>query len=125
MHIRGIHTRSMAPFSMSSLQRNALIVSQPATLINVLLYAGQTTVRDFSILLALDRTALLPLECLVVLLEAGHDAEVGLAVGAVVLGLPPQDAAVRVRRVPAVVAAQGGSLARLRAVSELVRGRDH
>jgi hypothetical protein len=47
---------------------------------------------------------LFPLECLVVLLEAGHDAEIGLTVGTVVLGLAPQDATVGVRRIPAKVA---------------------
>lgn len=46
---------------------------------------------------------------LVVLLEAGHDAEAGLALGTVVLGLAAQYPAVRVHGVPAEVAAEGGA----------------
>lgn len=47
---------------------------------------------------------------LVVLLEAGHDAEVRLALRAVVLGFPPQDSPVRIDGVPAEVTAQRGAL---------------
>lgn len=43
---------------------------------------------------------------LMVLLEAGHDAQVGLALGTVVLGLAAQYPAVRVDCVPAVIAAK-------------------
>ena len=57
-----------------------------------------------------------------VLLEARHDAQVGLALRAVVLGLPPQDAPVAVRRIPAVVAAQCRAFPGLGTVSELVGG---
>ena len=56
-----------------------------------------------------------------ILLETGHDAQVGLALGAVILGLPTKDPPVRVRRVPAVVAAESGAVARLGAVPKLVR----
>ena len=52
-------------------------------------------------------------------LETGHYAEVGLALWAVVLCLPPEDSAVDVGAVPAVVATQGRTLPRLGAVSEL------
>lgn len=55
-----------------------------------------------------------------VLLEAGNDAQVGLAIRAVVLGLSPKYPPVRVRRVPAVIAAQGRALPGLGAVSKLV-----
>ncbi len=56
-------------------------------------------------------------------LEAGHNAEVGLTVWAVVLGLPPQDPAVRIRRVPTVVASQGGTLPGFGTVPELFDGK--
>ena len=65
---------------------------------------------------------LLPLQRLVVLLEAWDNAEIGLALRAVVLGLAPEDPAVGVGRVPAVVAAEGRALSGLGAVPELVRG---
>ncbi len=64
---------------------------------------------------------LLPLQRLVVLLEAWDNAEIGLALRAVVLGLAPEDPAVGVGRVPAVVAAEGRALPGLGAVPELVR----
>lgn len=46
------------------------------------------------------------LGAVVVLVEAGHDAEVGAALGAVVLRLPPEDPAALVHGVPAEVAAE-------------------
>jgi hypothetical protein len=60
---------------------------------------------------------------LVVGLEARHNAEIGLAVGAVVLGLPAQDPTVGVRRVPAVVASQGRAVTGFGAVPELLDGK--
>ena len=52
-------------------------------------------------------------------LETGHYAEVGLALWAVVLCLSPQDPAVGVSAIPAVVAPKCRTLPRLGAVSEL------
>lgn len=54
-----------------------------------------------------------------VCLETGHYAEVGLTLWAVVLCLSPQDPAVGVSAVPAVVAPKCRTLPRLGAVSEL------
>ena len=45
-----------------------------------------------------------------ILLEAGDDAQIGLALGAMVLGLSPEDPAVRVGGVPAEIAAQRRSI---------------
>ena len=56
---------------------------------------------------------------LVVGLEAGHDAQVGLTIGTVVLGLPAQNPSVGVGGVPAVVAPQGRALPGLGTVPEL------
>ena len=60
------------------------------------------------------------LQGLVVGLEARDNAEIGLAIGTVILGLPAQDTTVRIRRVPAVVAAQSWTLTGLGAVPELL-----
>ena len=53
-------------------------------------------------------------------LEARDNAEIGLAIGTVILGLPAQDTTVRISRVPAVVAAQSRTLTGLGAVPELL-----
>ena len=45
-------------------------------------------------------------ELFVVLLETGHDAQVGLTLGTVIVGLAAQRAALAVDRVPAIVAAE-------------------
>ena len=55
-----------------------------------------------------------------VLLETGHDAQVGLTLWTMIFRFSPQNATVRVRGVPAVVAAQGWTLSGLGAVAELV-----
>ena len=65
------------------------------------------------------RWRLVLLQRLVVRLEAGHNAEVGLTIWAVVLRLTTEDATVRIRRVPTVVTAQCGAVPSLGAVPKL------
>ena len=49
-------------------------------------------------------------------------AEVGLTLGTVILGLPPQNPAAAVRRVPAEVTRQGGAVTSLGGDTHLMRG---
>jgi hypothetical protein len=59
---------------------------------------------------------------LVILLETGHYAQVGLALRAVVLGFPPEYPATAISRVPAEVARQRRALSGLRTVTKLLHG---
>lgn len=59
-----------------------------------------------------------PIKLLVVLLETRHDAQVSLALGAIVLGLAAQNAVVLVDRVPTKIAAERRSRPQQRTVSQ-------